>query len=94
MPKIEHYEAITAEIVRLLAEERKRCGLSNYAVSKRSGISQSTLSLVERGLRNPTMELILRIADAIGADLPAIMKQAQETITKSRPGKPELPTTA
>jgi hypothetical protein len=36
------------------------------------------LSLVERGLRNPTLELMLRIADGIGADLSAVIKQAQK----------------
>ena len=40
------------------------------------------LSLVERGLRNPTLELTLRIADGIGVDLTALIKQAQASISK------------
>jgi len=78
------YEALAAEIVRLLREERKRRKLSNYAVSQRSGVSQSMLSLVERGLRNPTMELLLRIADGICIDLPTVIKKAQRTLKKSK----------
>lgn len=78
MPDIRHYEALRTEIVRLLKKERERRKLSKYAVANRSGVSQSMLSLVERGLRNPTMELLLRIADGIGADLPAVIKQAQK----------------
>jgi transcriptional regulator with XRE-family HTH domain len=74
--EIRHYETLRSEIIRLLREERERRKLSRYAVSQRSGVSQSMLSLVERGLRNPTMELMLRIADGIGADLPAIIKKA------------------
>ena len=77
VPSIEHYEALRSDIIRLLREERERRKLSKYAVAKRSGVSQSMLSLTERGLRNPTMELLLRIADGIGADLPAIIKKAQ-----------------
>lgn len=42
------------------------------------------LSLVERELRNPTMELMLRIADGIGADLPALIKKATTTVEKER----------
>ena len=84
MPKIEHYEAVCGEIIRLLREERIRHGLSKYAVSKRSGVSQSMLSLVERGLRNPTLELMLRIADATQADLPKIIKKAQATIMSNK----------
>jgi transcriptional regulator with XRE-family HTH domain len=71
--QIPQYEALRAEIVRLMREERKRRKLSKYTVAQRSGVSQSMLSLVERGLRNPTMELMLRIADGIGADLSAII---------------------
>lgn len=78
MAQIEQYEALRAEVVRLMREERERRKLSKYAVSQRSGVSQSMLSLVERGLRNPTMELMLRIADGIGADLPTLIKRAQK----------------
>jgi len=65
-----------------LREERTQRKLSKYAVSKRSGVSQSMLSLVERGLRNPTMELTLRIADGVGADLPDIIRKAQMAIAR------------
>ncbi len=82
MPPVAHYQALSAEIVRLLRDERTRRKLSKYAVSKRSGVSQSMLSLVERGLRNPTMELMLRIADGIGADFPSLIKKAQTTISR------------
>lgn len=84
MPVLGHYEAIRREIIRLLREERTRKKLSNYAVSQNSGVSESMLSLVERGQRNPTMELMLRIADGIGADLPALIKAAAATVVKER----------
>jgi transcriptional regulator with XRE-family HTH domain len=75
--QIKHYEMLRGEIIRLLRQERERRKLSKYAVSQRSGVSESMLSLVERGLRNPTMELMLRVADGIGADLPAVIRKAQ-----------------
>jgi len=84
VPNTGHHEAIRVEIVRLLRQERERRKLSKYVVSKRSGVSQSMLSLVERGLRNPTMELMLRIADGIGIDLSSLIKKAQTTISKKR----------
>ena len=82
MPKIGHYQAVTAEIIRLLREERKQRKLSNYVVAQKSGVSESMLSLVERGLRNPSMELMLRIADGVGVDLPGLIKKAQATVSK------------
>jgi transcriptional regulator with XRE-family HTH domain len=84
VPELKHYEAVRIEIIRLLREERLRRKLSNYAVAQNSGVSESMLSLVERGLRNPTMELMLRIADAIGVDLADMVKQAQTTIARKR----------
>lgn len=85
MAKRDQHEAVVAEIVRLLKKEREQRKLSNYAVSQNSGVSESMLSLVERGLRNPTMEVVLRIADAIGADLPALIKEAQACAKKASP---------
>jgi transcriptional regulator with XRE-family HTH domain len=84
VPKPGHYEAVCAEIIRLLREERKVRGLSNYTVAQRSGVSQSMMSLVERGLRNPSMELMLRIADGIEADLPALIKKAQGAVSRKK----------
>jgi len=77
VPSIGHYEALRGEIVRLMREERLHRKLSNYAVSQSSGVSESMLSLIERGLRNPTMEIMLRIADGIGVDLSVILKKAK-----------------
>jgi predicted transcriptional regulator len=87
VPGIEHYEAIRKELVRLLRKERERKKLSNYAVSQRSGVSESMLSLIERGLRNPTVELMLRIADGIGANLPALIEKATTTVVRQARGK-------
>ena len=82
MPKIGHYQAVCAEIIRLLREERKKRNLSNYAVSQKSGVSESMLSLVDRGLRNPSMELMLRIAYGVGVGLPALIQKAQRTVSR------------
>lgn len=84
MLELKHYEAVRIEVIRLLREERLRRKLSNYAIAQNSGVSESMLSLIERGLRNPTMELMLRIADAIGVDLADVMKQAQTTISREK----------
>lgn len=82
MPKIGHYQAVCAEIIRLLREERNRRKLSNYIVSQKSGVSESMLSLVDRGLRNPSLELMLRIADGMGVDLSVFIKKAQATVSR------------
>jgi len=75
-------EAITANVIRLLREEREKRGLSMTAVAQRSGLSQSIISLIERDLRNPTLDTMLRIADAIGIDLGEILIRARKEISK------------
>jgi transcriptional regulator with XRE-family HTH domain len=82
VPGIDHFESVRREIVRRLRAERLRKKLSNYAVSQNSGVSESMLSLVEHGLRNPTMELLLRIADGIGVNLADVVNDAQAAVPK------------
>lgn len=78
-------EAIAANVVRLLREEREKRGLSMNVVAQRSGLSHSIVSLVERDLRNPTLDTLLRIAEVIEVDLGDILTRARKEISK--PGK-------
>lgn len=70
--------AICVEVIRLLRKERERRRLSKYAVAARSGVSQQMISYVERGMRNPTLETLLRIADGVGVRLEGLIKKARE----------------
>lgn len=45
-------------------------------VGERAGLSQQMVSYVERGMRIPTLETLLRIAAAIEIDLPKVLRQA------------------
>jgi transcriptional regulator with XRE-family HTH domain len=45
-------------------------------VAERAGLSQQMVSYVERGMRNPTLETLLRIAAALEIDLAVILAQA------------------
>jgi transcriptional regulator with XRE-family HTH domain len=51
-------EAIAANVIRLLREEREKRGLSMNVVAQRSGLSHSIVSLIERDLRNPTLGVV------------------------------------
>ena len=75
-------EAIAANVVRLLREEREKRGLSMNVVAQRSGLSHSIISLIEHDLRNPTLDTLLRISEAIEIDLGQIITRAQKEISK------------
>jgi ribosome-binding protein aMBF1 (putative translation factor) len=84
VPKNSLRDAIAANVVRLLREEREKHGLSMNVVAQRSGLSHSIVSLDERDLRNPTLDTLLRIAEAIGIDLGEIITRAGRLASKQR----------
>jgi transcriptional regulator with XRE-family HTH domain len=45
-------------------------------VAERAGLSQQMVSYVERGMRNPTLETVLRIAAAIDIDFVEVIRRA------------------
>ena len=45
-------------------------------VARRTGLSQQTVSFVERGLRTPTLDTLLRIAGALDVDLSRVLRDA------------------
>jgi len=53
-------------------------------VAQRAGLSHSIVSLIERDLRNPTLDTLLRIAGAIGIDLGEIITRAGKLAAKQR----------
>ena len=56
------------------------------AVSERAGLSQPMISLVERGMRKPTLDTLLRIAIALEIDLVGVLQHAQRA-NMSKKGK-------
>ena len=78
------YAEFCEQIIRLLREERKRQGLSKYVVEQRAGISQQMVGYVERGMRKPSLETALRMADGLGVDLADIIKKARKVSPKRK----------
>lgn len=72
-------QSVCAEVVRRLQVERERQGLAMLTVAQRAGLSQQMVSYVERGLRRPTLETVLAIAQALEVDLADILRQAQSS---------------
>jgi transcriptional regulator with XRE-family HTH domain len=73
-------EAIIGRVVRRLREEREKRGLSMNVVAQRSGLSQSTVSLVEHEQRTPTLDTLLRISDVLEVDLGRIISEARKSV--------------
>ncbi|WP_157001946.1 helix-turn-helix transcriptional regulator [Agromyces laixinhei] len=62
-------ETMLGAVAPRLRELRRRRGYTLVELAAETGISTSTLSRLESGLRRPTLELLIRIAAAYGANL-------------------------
>jgi transcriptional regulator with XRE-family HTH domain len=69
-------EAVCSSVAKILRREREKRRLSMNAIAERAGLSQQMVSYVERELRNPTLETVLRIAAAIEVDIVQVMREA------------------
>lgn len=79
MKEAEKRQAIIKAVVRSLAEERARQGISRNALAAKAGLSQSVVSRLESGVSlNPTIDSMLRIADALSVDLGSVFVAASK----------------
>lgn len=58
---------------------RKQRGLSAYAVSKSTGIPQSTFSDWKKGKSSPKVEKLIKIAECLGVSLEELIKEGVKT---------------
>lgn len=73
------HEVVSARVAQLLREEREKRKLSMNLVAERAGLSQQMVSYVERSMRNPTLETLLRISDAMEVDFVTLLQKAIES---------------
>lgn len=52
-----------------IKELRKKKGLSQEELSEKADITPNYLSRIERGTENPTMDMFIRLADALGVEM-------------------------
>jgi transcriptional regulator with XRE-family HTH domain len=67
---------ISVEVIRLLRKERIRRQISMLRLAQKSGLSVAMISYLERDMRNPTLDTLLRITIALDVDLWKLIKRA------------------
>ena len=62
------YEAIPQEmdVIRAIVNARTSQNLTQNELAKRTGINQADISKLENGTRNPSVNLLKRLADGMG----------------------------
>ncbi len=62
------YEAIQPEmdVIRAIVEARMSQNMTQKELAERTGINQADISKLENGTRNPSVNLLKRLADGMG----------------------------
>ena len=73
-----------------LREIRRRRELSQERLALDAGLDRTYISLLERGLRNPTLRIIVRLADVLDSSLSEIIGLTESYLKKQpRPNRPK-----
>ncbi|MFP1950420.1 helix-turn-helix domain-containing protein [Lonsdalea quercina] len=71
---MENVKNITVRFGQRVKTLRLQAGLSQEAFADKCGLDRTYISGIERGVRNPTLEVIGVIADGLGIELAVLFK--------------------
>ena len=85
-------QTISNEVVELLREYKGAQGISNYQISRFTGLGEGSLSLIDRKKSQPLFHVLIMMATATGADLPGIIKKVldKHPYTPLEPSKKKM----
>ena len=63
---------------------RNKAGLSQEKLAELAGLHPTYVGMIERGVRNATLDVAARIAQALKADLPKLIGEAQAKPSRTR----------
>lgn len=81
-PKLKaEYDALAPEydIIQAMIEARKELNLTQRELSERTGITQADISRIENGTRNPSLNMMKRLAEGMGMVLKLEFVQSDST---------------
>ena len=80
---IDEEDRLWAALAARVAEQRRDRGLSQRELADLCGTTQSAIARVERGVRPPRLDTLLRIAGALDCELAVELRP--RTVTERRP---------
>jgi len=70
-------ERLSVAFARVLQRERHARGFSQEALAHAAGLHRTYVGLIERGLRNPTIDTGHALAKALGTPLSELIREAE-----------------
>jgi len=66
----------------ILRQERERAGMTQEDLAAAAGLHRTTISLLERGIKSPTLQTLFRVCDALSIDASTVVRR----VTKQADG--------
>lgn len=66
----------------IIVQERKRIGLTQYALAKRLNKNTRELAIIEKGLREPRFSTLMKLAEALEIPVGELAERVAEAIRK------------
>lgn len=67
------FDELRLVLASAIKEERTRVGLSQEALALEAEVDRTYVSQLERGIANPSLLILYRIAQVLGVSLPALL---------------------
>ena len=62
---------------RIVRRRRQHAGVSQEALADRAGLHRTYISLLERGLRNPSLTVVSKLARALGTSMTSLVAELE-----------------
>ena len=79
----ESVEELKKQLGKQLHSARKAANVSQVELCRKSGVPQATISNIERGLANPTLETLAALARSLGLTMSVSLEQKDQQSTKT-----------
>lgn len=74
----------------VLRHLRREAGLSQEQLALEAGIERNFVSLIERGINQPTIRVIFKLAGALKVDPSAMLKAVEQNVAETPVGTSRL----
>jgi transcriptional regulator with XRE-family HTH domain len=68
------------QLGRVLADARRRAGLSQEALAGKAKLHPTYISQLERGLKSPTVRVLVTLADACGVRSSELLRETEDLL--------------
>jgi len=79
-------DKIVMSLIEVISQYRQAQGLTYEQLADKAGIHRTTIGLLERNERSPTVHVALQLASALGVELSEILSRAETIASGRTPG--------